>query len=537
MPSPSTASLLYRTSDFPWGAENCFIADMADVDLAQPRWWTRFRTWPSWAQAAAWLLLTPLPLLLLAASSRRWLSRAFAMFVTILVAVIWLAAARLIVSAWHLEPPRSWSPRARAVASIFLAAASAMLFAARPTRWPTRAVLTLVGLIWLSAAVLVAMPTSAPAVTDFISERLQRLSIAMGVVLAALGLLYGIVFVLPPRLVPARPTLSDEQLLKSRNDARSGLLAALGGAVALAGAFTGGYVGLKQLQVNREGQITERFTRAIDQLGRQELDVRLGGIYALERIARDSKADHNPIMEILTTFVRQHAAPSHRTPGLLEPRVDLGSCAHLIHLIQESSGEIRRPRLESDLQAVLSVLGRRIGAHDKPGLVLDLSRADIHLTDLRHANLQRAYLYAADLQEANLDSADMQGADLYSADLHGATLVDADLEGANLELADLRQVNLDGADLQKAFLNSAELQCAVLQADLRGASLYDADLQEATLGDADLRGANLYSADLRGTDLHEANLGEAELRGARADGDTRWPSGFDPVAAGVVMYQ
>jgi hypothetical protein len=40
--------------------------------------------------------------------------------------------------------------------------------------------------------------------------------------------------------------------------------------------------------LNREGQITERYTRAIDQLGSTSLSVRLGGIYALERIARDS---------------------------------------------------------------------------------------------------------------------------------------------------------------------------------------------------------------------------------------------------------
>jgi len=44
----------------------------------------------------------------------------------------------------------------------------------------------------------------------------------------------------------------------------------------------------RTLETTREGQITERFTRAIDQLGHAHLDVRLGGIYGLERIARDS---------------------------------------------------------------------------------------------------------------------------------------------------------------------------------------------------------------------------------------------------------
>jgi hypothetical protein len=60
-------------------------------------------------------------------------------------------------------------------------------------------------------------------------------------------------------------------------------------------------------RLNRHGQITERFTRAIDQLGNESLDVRLGVIYALERIAKDSRHDHPQVVEILTAYIREHA--------------------------------------------------------------------------------------------------------------------------------------------------------------------------------------------------------------------------------------
>jgi hypothetical protein len=63
----------------------------------------------------------------------------------------------------------------------------------------------------------------------------------------------------------------------------------------------------EELRLTREGQITERFTRAIDQLGHDRTAIRLGGIYALERIARESEYDCWPIMETLTAYVRQHA--------------------------------------------------------------------------------------------------------------------------------------------------------------------------------------------------------------------------------------
>jgi hypothetical protein len=65
--------------------------------------------------------------------------------------------------------------------------------------------------------------------------------------------------------------------------------------------------GRRQLEVAQQGQVTERFTRAIDQLGNTNLDVRLGDIYALERIANDSPQDRATVAEVLTAFVRGHA--------------------------------------------------------------------------------------------------------------------------------------------------------------------------------------------------------------------------------------
>src|SRR5215211_7419711 len=73
----------------------------------------------------------------------------------------------------------------------------------------------------------------------------------------------------------------------------------------------------RTLELTEQGQITDRFTKAIEQLGATNggegknlevrLEVRLGGIYALERISKESEDDYWPIMEILSAYVRQHA--------------------------------------------------------------------------------------------------------------------------------------------------------------------------------------------------------------------------------------
>jgi hypothetical protein len=122
--------------------------------------------------------------------------------------------------------------------------------------------------------------------------------------------------------------------------------------------------------LEREGQITERFTRAIDQLGDEKMDVRLGGIYALERIAKSSAEDHGPIMEVLTAYVREHAPWPPRPADKGEEAV---SDEH------RELDEDGVPAPATDVQAVIAVLGRRVlgrkGEHDLDLRLVDLRRA------------------------------------------------------------------------------------------------------------------------------------------------------------------
>jgi hypothetical protein len=53
--------------------------------------------------------------------------------------------------------------------------------------------------------------------------------------------------------------------------------------------------------------VTDRYTKAVEQLGSDKLEVRIGGIYALERIACDSARDHPTVMDVLTAFIREHS--------------------------------------------------------------------------------------------------------------------------------------------------------------------------------------------------------------------------------------
>jgi hypothetical protein len=70
-------------------------------------------------------------------------------------------------------------------------------------------------------------------------------------------------------------------------------------------------------QTGREEPLSERLTRATDQLGAmhlgghgKHLEARLSGIYALERIAHEAPQEYWKVMEILTAYARANPSPS-----------------------------------------------------------------------------------------------------------------------------------------------------------------------------------------------------------------------------------
>jgi hypothetical protein len=257
-----------------------------------------------------------------------------------------------------------------------------------------------------------------------------------------------------------------------QENARATMLQAIAGALLVAGVIAT----WRQVHVSREGQITERFSRAVDHLGSDNPDVRLGGIYTLERIAKDSEADRRTVQSVLGAFVRNHAPWPVGAPDGPE---------HPTARVDE-----RIPRLQyraPDVQGAIGILGRRLPYPDP--VQLYLAR-----TDLRGAFLNGARLSNANLRHTNLARAVMRG-----ADLRGSDLQDADLRQAWMDRA-----QLTGADLSHAYLQAARLIGAVLV------------------------NAKLIGADLRGANLHDALLEGADLKDATWDTATRWPVGFQP---------
>jgi hypothetical protein len=254
-------------------------------------------------------------------------------------------------------------------------------------------------------------------------------------VYAAVGSLFLILIVVPKMQISSLSMAKDVEIkdvLKAENDARATLAQIIGGFAILIGlgfAFENILATNRNFELAKEGQITDRFYKAIEQLGatddqgKPKLALRLGGIYALERIARDSPKDHWQIMEVLTAYVREYT---------------------ILPANPDSTQE-----LPIDIQAILTVISRR------PTYELD-QRLDLHWVHIR-----RAFLDGVHLEGAILTSADLESADLWDAHLEEAILMDADLKDAYL-----KDAHLDGADLRGADLSDAQ---EVTQAQINSA--------------------------------------------------------------------
>jgi Pentapeptide repeats (8 copies) len=223
-------------------------------------------------------------------------------------------------------------------------------------------------------------------------------------------------------------------------DAARGRLLALGAGLLAAGALV---VTARSFARSRAGQMAGRYTRALEQLGCEELDVRIGGICALERVARDSPRHHPTVMKMLAAFIRERSRQHWPLP--------------------DPGGQAPEPSPRPDVQAAITVVGRRLTERDRGPVDLagaDLTDADLADADLTGAVLARAVLTRADLLAAKLVRADLSGADLGGAKLSGANLDGADLTGADLTDADLAD-----ADLARAEFTGAELTGALWPID------------------------------------------------------------------------
>jgi len=313
----------------------------------------------------------------------------------------------------------------------------------------------------------------------------------------------------------------------------------------------------EQARIAQETSRNSLFTKAVEQLGtmreervkeetrdaagavispketirlRPNTEVRLGAIYALEKLAREDLNMHWPIMETLCAYVRENAGAAKVWSE--DEGVDF----------EDWMRDLKPPTV--DVQAAISVIGRRSNLQqdyerkrreDGGG---DAWKLDFHGAHLARVNLAGMRLAAARfdgcaLHFADARMADLRGASLDRAHLKEAWLLRAHLEGTSFNKAHLERARLSEAHLETAWLSEVHLENGSLDgAHLEGASLYGAHLDRASLFNANFDDAFVAEADFTnafffGQEQLNASFGNAYTRISAAltrPVNERWPS-------------
>jgi hypothetical protein len=256
--------------------------------------------------------------------------------------------------------------------------------------------------------------------------------------------------------------------------------------------------------IDSDRLLTERFTKAVEQLGSEKLEVRLGAIYALERIAHDSERDHWTIMETLTAYIRE------RSPAPVRPTR------------QEKEGTSRQPPpplTPIDVVAAFTVICRRKHERDQ-GRRLDLRRICLNFADdrwqewsdvrLERADLSGAWLSHVEFSDGWFEFALFFDAELRLVHFYGPELKWAHFRGAYLEQTTFNSTSLEGANFEHTHLDGAYF----VAAHLERASFAGAQMEEVYFWDAHLEGADLGGA---------LGLTQAQLAEAFTDESTKLP--------------
>jgi hypothetical protein len=167
-----------------------------------------------------------------------------------------------------------------------------------------------------------------------VSSNRKRALWVGGICLVGVGLLVVVALIfLPPKLVPdGFLNASDRARLSGEQTVRSTILQLVAGLVVVVGLI---YTAV-QVGITRETHYTDRYTKAIDQLGHEKAIVRVGGIFALERLALNSNDDGPTVINVLAGYLRT------TTPRPPQPPVPPVRTA--------------KPQLRPDIQTALNVL-------------------------------------------------------------------------------------------------------------------------------------------------------------------------------------
>lgn len=289
------------------------------------------------------------------------------------------------------------------------------------------------------------------------------------------------------QLSAKKDKLELDKYLNLENEYRKTIAQIVGGMYVLGGfAFTWYQLVAAQntLVLSQERLITDRYSKAIDQLGGASPHTRLGGIYALGSIAKTSPDYVYTVENVLASYIRKNC-------------------------IYQDSAFIR-----DELQASVNIItGKQyhIVQSDETDGSFNLSAATLNGFDFNKSSLEKSTLTNADFKRSFFVDANLSGVEANGATFARADLSNASMNGGHFYGVDFTQARLDNASIKNS--------------DLRLANFKEANLSNANLTGCDMTDVNLDRTNLFGADLQRTKgLTKELVKKARINAETKLPN-------------
>ncbi len=231
----------------------------------------------------------------------------------------------------------------------------------------------------------------------------------------------------------------------------------------------------KQIDIQINQRVDDRFNSAISLLGSSETSARTGAIYALYELAIEEEKYRSQIAQILCSHIRSKTNElEYQKNHGIRPKIDA--------LLEPEKNQIDRP--SNEIQTTINLLFKE----KEEGLYTqDFARVD----GFPKANLSHAYLI---------------GADFISAQCQKANFTNALCKGVDFEYAQCQGVDFRSAQCQKANFVMAQCQGA----NFTNALCQDVNFWVAQCQGVDFTNAQLQGVDFQGTECQGINLKDAE---------------------------
>ena len=280
----------------------------------------------------------------------------------------------------------------------------------------------------------------------------------------------------------------------------------------------------KQIDIQINQRVDERFNSAISLLGSSETSARTGAIYALHELAIEEEKYRSQIAQILCSHIRSKTNElEYQKNHGIRPKIDA--------LLEPEKNQIDRP--SNEIQTTINLLFKE----KEEGLYTqDFARVD----GFPKANLSHAYLIGADFISAQCQKANFTNALCKGVDFEYAQCQGVDFRSAQCQKANFSNAQCQGVDFTNAWCQGENGQYQGANAQCQKANFVMAQCQGANFTNALCQDVNFWVAQCQGVDFTNAQLQGVDFQGTGCQGinlkDAEYDKQIEFILIGEINY-